>query len=53
MYSLNYEKKIRHCYTNNAHHISLDQLILKLDDYINWYNMIRSHGTLGYKASLD
>lgn len=37
-------------FTNSAHFNSLDQLTLELNDYVNWYNNIRIHGTLGYKT---
>jgi len=40
-------------FTNSAHFNSLDQLILELNDYVNWYNNIRIHGTLGYKSPLE
>lgn len=40
-------------FTNQAHFISLDQLELELDDYVNWYNKIRIHGSLGYKSPLE
>lgn len=31
-----------------THGQTLDQLSLELFDYINWYNNIRAHSTLGY-----
>lgn len=40
-------------FTKQAHFISLDQLELELNDYVNWYNKIRIHGTLGYKSPLE
>jgi putative transposase len=33
---------------NGAHYQTLNQLSLELFDYVNWYNNIRSHSTLGY-----
>lgn len=33
---------------NGTHYPSLEQLSLELFDYVNWYNNIRSHSTLGY-----
>ena len=33
---------------NGSHYPSLEQLSLELFDYVNWYNNIRSHSTLGY-----
>lgn len=33
---------------NGSHYQDLDQLSLELFDYVNWYNNIRSHSTLGY-----
>ncbi|WP_192600576.1 IS3 family transposase [Sporosarcina limicola] len=35
------------------HFISLDQLELELNDYVNWFNKFRIHGTLGYKSPLE
>lgn len=31
---------------------SLSELETKLFDYINWYNNIRIHGSLGYKTPI-
>ena len=33
---------------NGTHFSTLEQLSLELFDYVNWYNNIRSHSTLGY-----
>lgn len=33
---------------NGMHFLTLNQLSLELFDYVNWYNNIRSHSTLGY-----
>lgn len=35
-------------FTKNYHFESLDELELMLSDYINWFNNIRIHSTLGY-----
>lgn len=32
--------------------ISLEELETKLFDYINWYNNIRIHGSLGYQTPI-
>ena len=40
-------------FANHAHFNSLDQLIIELNDYVNWYNNIRIHGTLGYKTPIE
>lgn len=37
-------------FTRNYHFASLDELELQLNDYANWFNNIRIHGTLGYKT---
>ena len=37
-------------FTNQMHFDDLAQLELELFDYINWYNNIRFHGSLGYKT---
>jgi len=37
-------------FTNAACFIRLDQSVLELNDYVNWFNNIRIHGTLGYKS---
>lgn len=29
---------------------SLDELELELFDYVNWYNNVRIHGSLGYRT---
>ncbi|MEH6945314.1 IS3 family transposase, partial [Bacillus sp. JJ722] len=33
---------------NGAHFLTLEQLSLELFDYVNWYNNIRLHSSLGY-----
>ena len=33
---------------NGSHYQTLNQLSLELFDYVNWYNNIRTHSTLGY-----
>lgn len=33
---------------NDMHFDTLEQLSLELFDYVNWYNNIRTHSTLGY-----
>ena len=33
---------------NETNFLTLEQLALELFDYVNWYNNIRSHSTLGY-----
>ncbi len=38
---------------NGAHFSTLNQLDLELFDYINWYNNIRSHSTLGYLSPVE
>lgn len=32
---------------------SLEELELKLSDYVNWYNNVRIHGSLGYKTPVE
>lgn len=46
-------KGVKTEFTNSAHFNSLGQLMLELNDYVNWYNKIRIHGTLGYKSPLE
>ncbi|WP_438824861.1 IS3 family transposase [Bacillus sp. JJ722] len=31
----------------------MEQLVLELDDYVNWFNNIRIHGTLGYRTLVE
>jgi len=38
---------------NGTHFSTLNQLDLELFDYINWYNNIRSHSTLGYLSPVE
>ena len=35
-------------FANNYHFENLEQLEIMLDDYVNWYNNHRIHGSLGY-----
>jgi len=46
-------KVVKTGFTNNACFSSLDQLELELNDYVNWFNNIRIHGTLGYKSPVE
>ncbi|MBR6670356.1 MAG: IS3 family transposase [Ruminococcus sp.] len=40
---------IPHCLTKGEYFISaLDELLLQLSDYIDWFNYSRIHGSLGY-----
>ncbi|WP_375143439.1 IS3 family transposase [Domibacillus sp. A3M-37] len=32
---------------------SLEHLTLEFSDYLNWFNKLRIHGTLGYVAQLN
>ncbi|MGG0741571.1 transposase, partial [Niallia taxi] len=32
---------------------SLEHLTLEFSDYVNWYNKLRIHGTLGYVSPID
>ena len=32
---------------------SLEELELELFDYVNWYNNVRIHGSLGYKTPVE
>jgi len=32
---------------------SLEYLTLECSDYVNWYNKLRIHGTLGYVSPID
>lgn len=41
-------KIIKTEFTKNAHFESLEELELKLVDYVNWFNNFRIHSTLGY-----
>ena len=38
---------------NGSHYPTLEQLSLELFDYINWYNNIRTHSTLGYLSPVE
>ncbi|GEK35663.1 hypothetical protein KSI01_31960 [Kurthia sibirica] len=46
-------KVVKNEFTNGAHVNSLDQLELELNDYVNWFNNIRIHGTLGYQSPVE
>ncbi|WP_242227583.1 IS3 family transposase, partial [Bacillus cereus group sp. BfR-BA-01315] len=35
------------------HFTSLEELILELNDYVNWFNNVRIHGTLGYLSPVQ
>jgi len=43
-------KVIKTEFVNQANFENLEQLELELFDYVNWYNNIRIHGSLGYKT---
>jgi len=40
-------------FSNGSYFSSLDPLKLELNDYVNWFNNIRIHGTLGYKSPVE
>lgn len=40
-------------FSNGSHFSSLEQLEIELNDYVNWFNNIRIHGTLGYKSPVE
>ncbi len=40
-------------FVKGRHFESLEKLILELSDYVNWYNHIRIHGTLGYLTPIE
>lgn len=46
-------KVVKTEFTNGAHFNSLDQLELELNDYVNWFNNIRIHGTLDYQSPVE
>lgn len=46
-------KVVKTEFTNGAHFSSLEQLELELNDYVNGFNNIRIHGTLGYKSPVE
>lgn len=46
-------KVVKTEFTNQSHFSSLDELELELNDYVNWFNHIRIHGTLGYKSPVE
>ena len=38
---------------NGSHYPTLEQLSIELFDYVNWYNNIRTHSTLGYLSPVE
>ncbi|WP_353961236.1 IS3 family transposase [Paenibacillus sp. S-12] len=40
-------------FINQMNFHSLQHLKLELNDYVNWYNKHRFHGTLGYMSPVD
>lgn len=46
-------KVIKTEFINGTYFDSQEKLDLELFDYINWYNNIRIHGTLGYLSPLE
>lgn len=46
-------KIIKTEFTFNKRFESLEELELELFDYVNWYNNIRIHGSLGYKTPVE
>lgn len=46
-------KVVKTEFTNGAHFNSLDQLEIELNDYVNWFNNIRIHGTLDYQSPVE
>jgi putative transposase len=40
-------------FVSNRHFDSLSELTLELSDYINWFNNVRIHGTLGYLTPVE
>jgi putative transposase len=40
-------------FANQMIFTSLEQLVLELSDYVNWFNNIRIHGTLGYLTPVE
>ncbi|PEE06820.1 hypothetical protein COF63_01380 [Bacillus pseudomycoides] len=40
-------------FVRDRHFASLEELILELNNYVNWFNNIRIHGTLGYLSPVQ
>ncbi|MFE4070920.1 MULTISPECIES: IS3 family transposase [unclassified Peribacillus] len=40
-------------FANQTTFASLAQLTLEFGDYVNWFNKLRIHGTLGYVSPLE
>ncbi|MBJ8031205.1 integrase core domain-containing protein [Bacillus cereus group sp. N21] len=40
-------------FVRDRHFASLEELILELNDYVNWFNNVRIHGTLGYLSPVQ
>ncbi|MEK4936036.1 IS3 family transposase [Bacillus sp. FSL K6-0042] len=40
-------------FVRDRHFTSLEELILELNDYVNWFNNVRIHGTLGYLSPVQ
>lgn len=46
-------KVVKTEFTKHAYFRSLSHLELELNDYVNWFNTIRIHGTLGYLSPVE
>ncbi|PIE92165.1 IS3 family transposase, partial [Bacillus fungorum] len=40
-------------FVRGRHFASLEELTLELNDYVNWFNNVRIHGTLGYLSPVQ
>ncbi|MDR4187761.1 hypothetical protein CN568_22100 [Bacillus pseudomycoides] len=40
-------------FVRDRHFASLEELILELNDYVNWFNNVRIQGTLGYLSPVQ
>lgn len=40
-------------FVRDCHFTSLEELTLELNDYVNWFNNVRIHGTLGYLSPVQ
>ncbi|MGG5765225.1 IS3 family transposase [Bacillus proteolyticus] len=40
-------------FVHYRHFASLEELTLELNDYVNWFNKIKIHGTLGNLSSVQ
>ncbi|OZM57514.1 hypothetical protein CIB95_08035 [Lottiidibacillus patelloidae] len=40
-------------FVRKRHFTSLEQLTVKLNDYVHWFNNHRIHGTLGYLSPFE